>query len=33
MGRRGRPLRRSTRRNSSQRDEFHRKEMPQPVMN
>jgi len=28
MGRRGRPLRRSTRRDSSQRDEFHLMETP-----
>ncbi len=32
MGRPGRPLRRSTRRYSSQRDEFHRLEMPRPVI-
>jgi len=30
MGRSGRPLRRSTRRDWSQRDEFHHVEMPRP---
>jgi len=33
MGRPGRPLRRCTRRDSSRRDEFHRKEMQHPSIN